>query len=200
MGLHPNVRADFRVFWLNFISLSPTLSAPLTQDFTAGVKRRSSSGGQRERCPVSISYYADHLRTCSCGGTDRALAATGFDALVVHAGRPPTAVSRRSRLPLQGQSAFQGVGADRRQSTLHPGVPAGGAATGAVSIRPTTTGIKPARLPQRALDSRRQFDRHRRRLEGRATHWDGLGRVAFIGPEAAGRTACDPECLNPNRH
>ena len=38
LGLYPNVTIDFRGFWRNFISLSPSPFTPLTQDFAAGVK------------------------------------------------------------------------------------------------------------------------------------------------------------------
>src|ERR1700727_1105361 len=38
LGLYPNLTIDFRGFWRNFISLSPSPFTPLTQDFAAGVK------------------------------------------------------------------------------------------------------------------------------------------------------------------
>ncbi len=137
--------------------------------------------------------YAAHLTTLM-QRTDRSLAATGFDALVVHAGRPPVQFLDDQDYPYKVNPHFKAwvpiVDNPRCVMVYRPG-----ARPTVLFYQPNDFWHKPARLPQAPWTA--EVDLIAMDDDAKAAaHWESLGRVAFIGPEAAA-PGSDPAALNP---
>ncbi len=137
--------------------------------------------------------FAAHLGSLM-GRTDRALAATGFDALVVHSGRPPLQFLDDQDYPYKVNPQFKAwvpiVDNPRSILVYRPGAP-----PTVLFHQPNDYWHKAANLPSAPWTAAV----HLIAIEDdskAAHHWDGLGRVAFLGPEAAAQGVA-PECLNP---
>jgi Xaa-Pro dipeptidase len=139
------------------------------------------------------SLYATHLATLM-RRTDRSLQASGFDALVVHAGRPPVQFLDDQDYPFKVNPQFKAwvpiLDNPRCILVYTPGV-----RPTVLFHQPNDYWHKPAKLPTApwtaALDVIAVED------ESKApAHWAKLGRVAFIGPESQVPNA-DPQCVNP---
>ena len=104
--------------------------------------------------------YAAHLTTLM-QRTDRSLAATGFDALVIHAGRPPLQFLDDQDYPFKVNPQFKAwvpiVDNPRCVLVYSPGAPSYSAVLPTqrflAQTRPVAAGV---------LDRRRGFDRHGR--------------------------------------
>jgi Xaa-Pro dipeptidase len=174
-------------------------ATPLTQEIAPGVNARVHNLRAIfiEERPVSDSsldqLYASHLAALMAR-TDRALAATGFDALVVQAGRPPLQFLDDQDYPYKVNPQFKAwvpiVDNPRCILVYQPGV-----RPTVLFYQPNDYWHKPARLPSAGWaaavnlivmedDSKAQ------------SHWSELGRVALLGPGAAAQVA-DPACANP---
>jgi Xaa-Pro dipeptidase len=137
--------------------------------------------------------YAAHLTTLM-RRTDRSLAQSGFDALVIHAGRPPVQFLDDQHYPYKVNPQFKAwvpiIDNPRCVLVYTPG------------SRPTVLFYqandfwhKPAKLPTAAWTAAVNLiviDDDSKA----AAHWAKLGRVAFIGPEPMLPSA-DLECVNP---
>jgi Xaa-Pro dipeptidase len=137
--------------------------------------------------------YERHLTTLM-RRTDRSLSETGFDALVVHAGRPPIQFLDDQDYPYKVNPQFKAwvpiVDNPRCVLVYSPG-----SRPTVLFHQPNDFWHKPAKLPQapwtNAVELIAISD------EGKAAgHWANLGRVAFIGPEAA-LPGADLKTLNP---
>src|ERR1700761_6140360 len=139
------------------------------------------------------NLYAEHLATLM-RRTDRALAATGFDALVVYAGRPPVLFLDDQDYPFKVNPQFKVwvpvVDNPRSILIYKPGV-----RPVVLFYRPNDYWHKPAALP--AAEWTAQVDLLPMEDDtNAAAHWSKLGRVAFFGPEDQVPSA-DPACVNP---
>ena len=137
--------------------------------------------------------YAAHLATLM-NRSDRALAATGFDALVVHAGRPPLQFLDDQDYPFKVNPQFKAwvpiLDNPRCILVYRPGDP-----PKVLFYQPNDYWHKPARLPAAAWTA--VVDLIAMEDDSRAApYWDKLGRVAFLGPEGSS-PGVDPECINP---
>jgi Xaa-Pro dipeptidase len=137
--------------------------------------------------------YAPHLTTLM-RRTDQSLSETGFDALVVHAGRPPIQFLDDQDYPYKVNPQFKVwvPVVDNPRCVL---VYSPGRRPTVLFYQPDDFWHKPAKLPQaawtKAVDLIVMSD------EAKASgHWENLGRVAFIGPEAA-LPGADLKTLNP---
>ena len=128
---------------------------------------------------VRMSSTRSICRPDAAGG--RSLAATGFDALVIHAGCPPTQFLDDQDVPLQSESALQSLGADSRQSAMRADLSCRACGPGCSFINLTTTGTSRASLPSEPWTRVRRSDADARSRQRAAPHWASLGRVAFIG-------------------
>jgi Xaa-Pro dipeptidase len=137
--------------------------------------------------------YAAHLATVM-SRTDRALTLSGFDALVVHAGRPPLLFLDDQDYPYKVNPQFKAwvpiVDNPRCILVYRPG------------DRPTVLFYQPndywhkaAKLPAASWTAAVNLIAMEDDSKA-AHHWEKLGRVAFLGPEGLSLGA-DPECLNP---
>jgi Xaa-Pro dipeptidase len=137
--------------------------------------------------------YAAHLATLM-RRADRALAASGFDALVIHAGRPPVLFLDDQDYPYKVNPQFKAwvpiVDNPRCILVYRPGD-----RPTVLFYQPNDYWHKPAKLPAApwtaAVNLRAMEDDSKA-----ASHWDGFGGVAFFGPGGLGPGA-DPKCLNP---
>src|ERR1700751_2009615 len=113
--------------------------------------------------------------------TEHSLAATGFDALVIHAGSPPTQFLDDQDYPYKVNPHFKAWVpiVDNPRCIL---VVAPGSRLKGLFYQRNAYWHKPARLPEAhwtaevdliAMDDPSKASRH----------WAGLGRVAHIGPE-----------------
>jgi Xaa-Pro dipeptidase len=126
--------------------------------------------------------------------TDRALAACGYDALVVYAGRPPLQFLDDQDYPFKVNPQFKAwvpiVDNPRCILVYRPG-----AQPLVLFYQPNDYWHKPADLPTApwtaAVHLLAMPDESKA-----AVHWAGLGRVAFLGPEVLGSGA-DHSSLNP---
>jgi Xaa-Pro dipeptidase len=136
--------------------------------------------------------YAPHLGVLT-SRTDRALAATGFDALVVHAGRPPLQFLDDQDYPYKVNPQFK-VWVPILDNPRCIVVYEPGARPKVLFYQPNDYWHKPASLPKApwtaAVDLIPIEDDSKA-----AHHWEKLGRIAFLGPE--GLRGVDPECQNP---
>jgi Xaa-Pro dipeptidase len=137
--------------------------------------------------------YKPHLQTLM-RRTEQSLGACGFDALVIHAGCPPTQFLDDQDYPYKVNPHFKAwvpiIDNPRCVLVIRPG-----ARLKVLFYQPNDYWHKPAPLPQApwtaevdliALDDPSKASQH----------WAGLGRVAHIGPEADARTD-ESANLNP---
>jgi Xaa-Pro dipeptidase len=137
--------------------------------------------------------YKPHLQTLM-RRTEQSLAASGFDALVIHAGCPPTQFLDDQDYPYKVNPHFKAWVpiVDNPRCIL---VVAPGARLKVLFYQPNDYWHKPASLPQGPWTS--AVDLIVTSEPSKASdHWVRLGRVAYIGPDgfAAGT---DPACINP---
>ena len=139
------------------------------------------------------ALYAAHLGLLM-GRTDRALGASGFDALVVPAGRPPLLFLDDQDYPYKVNPQFKAwvpiTDSPRSILVYRPG-----ARPLVLFYQANDYWHKAAKLPSAqwtaAVDIVAIEDDSKA-----AHHWNKLGRVAHLGPEGLSQVA-DPECLNP---
>jgi Xaa-Pro dipeptidase len=137
--------------------------------------------------------YEPHLQTLM-RRTEQSLAASGFDALVIHAGHPPTQFLDDQDYPYKVNPHFKAwvpiVDNPRCILVIKPG-----SRLKVLIHVPNDYWHKPARLPQApwtaavnviAMDDPSQA----------SDHWAKLGRVAYIGPDAFA-AGTDPASINP---
>jgi len=123
--------------------------------------------------------YVQHLQTVM-RRADRSLAAGGFDALVVHAGRPPTQFLDDQDYPYKANPHFKAW----VPIVDNPGcllVYAPGMRPRVLFHQPNDYWHKPASLPQEPWTSAVDLTAMSDPAQAPA-HWAKLGRVAFIGP------------------
>jgi len=136
--------------------------------------------------------YPEHLRTLM-QRTDKSLAATGFDALVIRAGGAPTLFLDDQDYPYKVNPHFKSWVpiTDNPHCFL---VYRPGSRPQVLFYQPKDYWHKPASLPQEpwveAVDISAMPDPAKA-----SAHWANLGRVAVIGPRDAVEEA-DPETLN----
>jgi len=137
--------------------------------------------------------YKPHLQTLM-RRAEASLEASGFDALVIHAGCPPVQFLDDQDYPYKVNPHFKAW----VPILDNPGcilVFAPGARLKVLFHRPNDYWHKPARLPQgpwtEAVDIIAVHE-----LSAAAGHWAKLGRVAHIGPDAFA-AATDPAAINP---
>ena len=138
------------------------------------------------------NLYPEHLRTLM-QRTDKSLAATGFDALVVRAGGAPTLFLDDQDYPYKVNPHFKSWVpiTDNPHCFLvyRPGV-----RPRVLFYQPNDYWHKPAALPKEpwvdAVEIVAMLDPAKA-----SDHWSKLGRVGFIGPRETVETA-DPETLN----
>jgi Xaa-Pro dipeptidase len=153
-------------------------------------------------CGVSVNadgldtLYLEHLQTLA-RRTDRALAAAGFDALVIQAGTPPTQFLDDQDYPFKVNPHFKAWVPilDNPHSVL---VYRPGSKPLLLFHRPDDYWHKSARLPEEpwvdAIDVIAMPDPSKA-----SAHWSNLGRVACIGPGdegAADDAAADAAVIN----
>jgi Xaa-Pro dipeptidase len=137
--------------------------------------------------------YEPHLQTLM-RRTERSLAASGFDALVIHAGCPPTQFLDDQDYPFKVNPHFKAWVpiVDNPRCIL---VVAPGARLKVLFYQPNDYWHKPARLPQApwtaAVDLIAMDEPSKA-----GDHWANLGRVAYIGPDALA-AGTDPKSINP---
>jgi Xaa-Pro dipeptidase len=127
--------------------------------------------------------YSEHLRTLA-SRTAAALAATRFDALVIHAGVPPMLFLDDQAYPFKVNPQFKAW----VPITDNPGciliyVP--GRAPRVLFHRPEDYWHKPASVPHEPWTRQVEITPLADPTTEGAVYWRGLGRVAFIGPAAA---------------
>jgi Xaa-Pro dipeptidase len=137
--------------------------------------------------------YRPHLQTLM-RRTEQSLGASGFDALVIHAGCPPTQFLDDQDYPYKVNPHFKAWVpiVDNPRCIL---VIAPGARPKILFYQPNDYWHKPPSLPQapwtEAVEIIAMDD-----LSLAADHWAKLGRVAFIGPDAFA-AGTDPASINP---
>jgi Xaa-Pro dipeptidase len=137
--------------------------------------------------------YEPHLQTLM-RRTEQSLAASGFDALVIHAGCPPTQFLDDQDYPFKVNPHFKAWVpiVDNPRCIL---VVAPGKRLKVLFYQPNDYWHKPARLPQApwtaAVDLIAMDEPSKA-----ADHWANLGRVAYIGPDAFAE-GTDPKSINP---
>jgi len=137
--------------------------------------------------------YAAHLTTLM-RRTDRSLSETGFDALVVHAGRPPIQFLDDQDYPYKVNPQFKAwvpiLDNPRCVLVYSPGTP-----PTVLFHQPNDFWHKSAELPRAAWTT--HVDLISMSDESKAgAYWANFGRVAFIGPDAP-LPGADAETLNP---
>jgi Xaa-Pro dipeptidase len=137
--------------------------------------------------------YAAHLTTLM-RRTDRSLAAAGFDALVIHAGRPPIQFLDDQDYPYKVNPQFKAwvpiVDNPRCLLVYSPG-----ARPKVLFYQPNDFWHKPARLPQAPWTDAVELIVMDDEAKA-AIHWHKLGHVAFIGTQAS-LPGADTANLNP---
>ena len=137
--------------------------------------------------------YKPHLQTLM-RRTEQSLAASGFDALVIHAGSPPTQFLDDQDYPYKVNPHFKAWVpiVDNPHCIL---LVAPGARLKVLFYQPDDYWHKPARLPQAPWTA--EVDLIAMNDPSKASdHWANLGRVAYIGPDAFAAGA-DPTSINP---
>jgi Xaa-Pro dipeptidase len=137
--------------------------------------------------------YPSHLLTLM-RRTDQSLAASGFDALVIHAGSPPTQFLDDQDYPFKVNPHFKAwvpiLDNPRCMLVYSPG-----ARPKVLFFQPNDYWHKPAALPQgpwvASVDMIPVNDPPKA-----SHHWAKLGRVAHIGAQAD-TSGIDPDTLNP---
>jgi len=137
--------------------------------------------------------YKPHLQTLM-RRTEQSLAASGFDALVIHAGSPPTQFLDDQDYPYKVNPHFKAwVPIVDNPRCILVAVP--GARPKVLFYQPTDYWHKPARLPQAPWTA--EVDLIAMDEPSKASaHWANLGRVAYIGPDAFA-AGTDPAGINP---
>ncbi len=125
--------------------------------------------------------------------TEHSLAASGYDALVIHAGSPPVQFLDDQDYPFKVNPHFKAwvpiVDNPRCILVVVPG-----ARVKVLFHRPSDYWHKPAELPKAPWTA--EVDLIAMDGPSKASeHWEKLGRVAFIGPEAF--AGADPADINP---
>lgn len=137
--------------------------------------------------------YPAHLATLM-RRTDRALTASGFDALVVHAGRPPLQFLDDQDYPYKVNPQFKAwvpiVDNPRCILVYTPGV-----RPLVLFYQANDYWHKAAKLPAAAWTAAVNLIAMEDDSKV-AAHWANLGRVAFLGPEGSAAGA-DSDCINP---
>jgi Xaa-Pro dipeptidase len=130
--------------------------------------------------------YVQHLQT-QMRRADQALAATGFDALVIHAGCPPTQFLDDQDYPYKVNPHFKAWVpiTDNPRCLL---VYSPGARPQVLFYQPNDYWRKPAGVPQAPWTAEVELTVMAEPSKA-STHWAKLGRVALIGP---------PECFDPS--
>lgn len=138
--------------------------------------------------------YAAHLTTLM-QRTDRCLAATGFDALVIPAGRPPLQFLDDQDYPFKVNPQFKAWVPilDNPRCVL---VYSPGTRPTVLFYQPNDFWHKPARMPQESWTSCVDLIAMDDDAKA-AAHWAKLGRVAFIAPDQGTLPGIDPANLNP---
>jgi Xaa-Pro dipeptidase len=137
--------------------------------------------------------YKPHLQTLM-RRAEASLEASGFDALVIHAGRPPIQFLDDQDYPYKVNPHFKAwvpiLDNPRCILVFAPDAP-----LKVLFHQPNDYWHKPARLPRapwtEAVDIIAMDD-----PSSAAAHWAKLGRVAYIGPDAFAGGA-DPAAINP---
>jgi Xaa-Pro dipeptidase len=137
--------------------------------------------------------YKPHLQTLM-RRTEQSLAASGFDALVIHAGSPPTQFLDDQDYPFKVNPHFKTwvpiLDNPRCILVIKPG-----SRLKVLFHAPNDYWHKPAKLPQAPWTA--EVDLIAVDEPSKASgHWSSLGRVAFIGPDASAG-ATDPGSVNP---
>ncbi len=142
---------------------------------------------------VLDSLYAQHLQLLRAR-TDLALAAAGFEALVVHAGLPPTQFLDDQDYPFKVIPHFKAwvpILDNPRCLAIHvPGRP-----LEVLFYQADDYWHKPAALPSAPWTRQVRIVPMANPAQA-AAHWQGLGRTAFIGPREAFPDIA-PDCCNP---
>ncbi|HWX79393.1 MAG TPA: Xaa-Pro dipeptidase [Steroidobacteraceae bacterium] len=138
--------------------------------------------------------FAEHLTTLM-QRTDRSLAATGFDALVIPAGRPPLQFLDDQDYPFKVNPQFKAWVpiVDNPRSVL---VYAPGARPTLLFYQPNDFWHKPARMPQQSWSACVNLIAMDDDAKAGA-HWARLGRVAFIASDQGTLPGIDAANLNP---
>jgi Xaa-Pro dipeptidase len=137
--------------------------------------------------------YKPHLQTLM-RRTEQSLAASGFDALVIHAGTPPTQFLDDQDYPYKVNPHFKAWVpiVDNPRCIL---VVAPGAKLKVLFYQPADYWHKPAALPRAPWTA--EVDLIAMDEPSKASaHWGKLGRVAYIGPEVFAAET-DPASINP---
>jgi Xaa-Pro dipeptidase len=136
--------------------------------------------------------YASHLTTLM-QRADRSLAQSGFEALVIHAGRPPTLFRDDQDYPFKVNPQFKAwvpiIDNPRCLLVYSPG-----SRPTVLFYQPNDFWHKPAKLPTAPWTASVDWvviDDDSKA----AAHWAKLGRAAFIGPEAL--PGVDLQSVNP---
>jgi len=137
--------------------------------------------------------YKPHLQTLM-RRTERSLAASGFDALVIHAGSPPTQFLDDQDYPFKVNPHFKAwvpiVDNPRCILVIKPG-----SRLKVLFHMASDFWHKPARLPQAPWAAEVDLIPMDDPSKG-TLHWANLGRVAHIGPDASA-AGTDPANINP---
>jgi Xaa-Pro dipeptidase len=162
----------------------------------AGLKDYSGTGVWRILGPVSEAsideLYKPHLRTLM-RRAEQSLAASGFDAMVIHAGAAPIQFLDDQDYPYKVNPHFKAwvpiVDNPRSILVVKPA-----ARPKVLFHQPNDYWHKPASLPQAPWTAEVELIAIDEPSKA-SGHWAGLGRVAHIGPESAAEA--DPSQINP---
>jgi Xaa-Pro dipeptidase len=136
--------------------------------------------------------FSAHLATVA-ERTNRSLAATGFDALVVKSGNPPTQFLDDQDYPFKVNPHFKAwvpITDNPNCVLIHKP----GAKPRVLFFQPDDYWHKPATLPAEAWTGGVTLTPMADPAEARAA-WAGLGRIAFVGPQ--GDPDVEPAAVNP---
>ncbi len=137
--------------------------------------------------------YKAHLQNLM-QRTERSLAASRFDALVVHSGSPPVQFLDDQDYPFKVNPQFKAwVPIVDNPHCVLVFVP--GARLKVLFHQPGDYWHKPPTLPQAPWTAEVELTAMDDPSKATA-HWTHLGRVAFIGPDGFGN-GVDPACINP---
>jgi Xaa-Pro dipeptidase len=170
---------------------------------TVGLKAYSTEGVWRILWPSAWSgedvsatsldeLFRPHLQNLM-RRTERSLAASGYDALVIHAGSPPVQFLDDQDYPFKVNPQFKAWVpiVDNPRCVL---VVAPGERPKVLFHQPDDYWHKPAALPRAPWTAEVELIAMSDPSKA-SEHWATLGRVAFIGPDAFG--GADPAGLNP---
>ncbi len=137
--------------------------------------------------------YQPHLHTVM-RRTEQSLAASGFDALVIHAGCPPTQFLDDQDYPFKVNPHFKAwVPIVDNPRCILVFAPGGGLKV--LFYQPNDYWHKPAALPQAPWTAAVELIAMDDPAKA-GDHWAKLGRVAYIGPDAFDART-DPASINP---